>query len=112
MRCTLFLLSLLLGGCVSLARPRTAVGEAYDGHATRVSQINNYEADEGRRLLEAAPQTLLGKAVYEAGVAATRKACDFARGVLAEERKALDKIKDALGKPPTVPPPAPARTTP
>lgn len=84
------------GGCVSLAGPRAATGRAYAGHVTLMSELNNFEAEEGRRLLDASPATEAGRAQYSAAIDAFRKACDFTRGLLARELKGIEEIKASL----------------
>ena len=93
---TLLVCLLFATGCASLTRPRDAVGRAYTAHVTLVSELNNFEADEGRKLLDAAPATREGQALYGAAIDAHRKACDFAKGQLAKALKGVEEIRASM----------------
>ncbi len=94
---TLLVCLLWATGCASLKGPREATARAYTDHVTRMSELNNFDAEEGIKLLDAAPATPAGKAQYDAAIAAHRKACDFAKGLLAKSLKSIEGIRTSLG---------------
>lgn len=96
-RSTALLVCLLSAGCASLKGPREATALAYRDHITRISELNNYDAEEGIRLLDAAPATEAGRMQYGAAIDAHRKACDFAKGLLAKSLKSIEGIRATLG---------------